>query len=253
MANSVFTTYTALRSGPLNRSMFAGKWGVAWQKTFGAAWDAEITRQIWARRARFPEWAPSDALIYLGAESGLEQVLQMGGGGALEDEGLYRRRLRNRWYIWQRGGSQQIHVDAFGWTGLTNVSVFRRHDAAPADGDGVVSGYVKAFQRAVWSQFDVLIAQPHPWKGVYWGDGHVWGGLDWTWGTTATVQEVEQLRRLVRRFKAGHDTCFWIILRLFGGATTWGSFTWGDGSVWGSGQYVRWLVGEPHWSSRGLV
>lgn len=252
MASDVFGTYTALRTGPLNRSFLSGKWGTRWQRVFGNAWDKEIQRMIWARRARWPEWAPSDALIYLGAESGLEQVLQMGGAGALENEASYRKRLRNRWYIWQRGGSQQVHVDGFGWTGLTNVSVLRRKESLPFD-DSSTSFYTRTFQHSVWSQFDILVAQPHPWKQVLWGDGHLWGGPDWSWGTTATAQEVEQLRRLARRFKAGHDTCFWIILRLFGGSTTWGSFTWGSSSVWGTGRFVRWLVGEPHWKSRGLL
>lgn len=218
----------------------------------GAAMDRELARARWAMRARWPEWAPSDALAYIGVERSLERVTMMG-TRASEDEGTYRRRLREGWTIWTRGGSQQIHQDSFRWTGLTNVSVYRRHEWSMPSDAGCPSRYVQVFQHSVWAQFDILIDYAHPWRPVRWGDGHRWG-TGWTWGSTATVPEIEQLRRLARRFRAGHDTPMWIYLNQ-GRGRVWGAWVWGDGGLWGgeTGATVRWLVGEPHWRARGLV
>ena len=247
------STYADLRSGPLLRSFIAGPFGVGWQKAMGAAMDLEMNRSLWARRARWPQWCPSDGLVWLGVERQLERVITMG-TLAPEDEGRYRGRLVNSWYIWQEGGSQQIHVDAFRWCGLTNVSVHRRKEWCYPDDASCPSPYVVAFQHSVWAQFDLLIDQPHPWKPVLWGDGHLWGG-NWTWGSSATPAEIAQLKRLALKFRAGHDTPMWLVLNLGTGRVWGGGWKWGDGGLWGSGKYgsVRWLVGEPHWKTRGLA
>lgn len=251
MADQV-ATFAELRSGPLNKGFLSGPDGVAYQEVLGRAMDAEMDRFAWARRCRWPDWAPSDALPAIGAERGLERVILMGDPSAQEAEGDYRGRLRGAWYIHQEGGSAEIHVDAFRWTGLTNVSVHRRKDWAFPDDASAGSPYVRAFQHSVWSQFDILLDQPLPWSVVRWGDGHRWGD-PWTWGSTATVPEIEQLRRLARRFAAGHDTPTWLVVN-FGGGRVWGGWRWGDGA-WGGGSLptVRWLVGEEHWRQRGLV
>lgn len=242
----------------INRSFLSGKWGTLWQKTLGAAWDAEILRTTWARRSRWPDWAPSDALLYIGAErGGMEQALIMGSGGQVEAESLWRTRLRQAWSTWQLSGSQQAHTTAFATTGLTNAYVQRRVDLDPAayPPTPAASAYVQAFQRSVWAQFDIFVDKPHPWVPVYWGDGHKWNDPInlWTWGSSATQQEVAHLQRLARRFRSGHDTCTWINVKLQGGPYFWGSWHWGDGSIWGPGVFARWLVGETHWRLRGLA
>lgn len=249
-------TYEELRSGPLNKTMLSGPWGVSWQRAMGSAWDEELRQIEWARRARWPDWAPEDALVYIGVERGLERVWLMGSGSPLKREAAseYRGRLRGGWYIWQKSGSQQIHVDAFRWTGLTNVSVHRRKDWCFPDDAAATSPYVRAFSHAVWAQFDILLDNPLPWSLVRWGDGHVWGG-NWTWGSTATLPEIEQLRRLARLFAAGHDTPMYLTAN-FSGGRVWGGFVWGDGGLWGAGPNpttLRWLVGEAHWKTRGLA
>jgi hypothetical protein len=246
-------TYEALRSGPLNKGFLSGPTGTRYQRVLGRAMDRELDRLTWARRSRWPDWAPSDALLYIGGERGLEQVVIMGRPTLREPEPDYRGRLRGAWYIWQEAGSQQIHVDAFRWTGLTNVTVHRRKDWSFPDDASAPSPYVRAFQHSVWSQFDILVDKPLPWQIVRWGDGHNWGG-PWTWGTTATQAEVEQLRRLARRFASGHDTPMWLVLA-FGNGRVWGGWVWGDGGLWGGGDLptVRWLVGEEHWRTRGLT
>lgn len=255
MAGSITVTYKELRGQILNKDFLRGKWGTSWQEVMGSAWDAELVRQVFARRSRWPDWCPSDGLQYIGGERGLERVLLMGAGAGIEDEGLYRGRLRTAWTIWQEAGSQQGDFDALRWTGLTSVSVHRRKDwSMPDDSPLIASAYVRAFQRSVWAQFDVLIDRPHPWQAIFWGSGFRWGDGT-TWGSTASVAEIEQLRRLLRRFRSGHDTPTWIAVNLSSGGKVWGNFAWGDGSLWGAGlptTTVKWLCGEQHWAPRGL-
>jgi hypothetical protein len=113
----------------------------------------------------------------------------------------------------------------------------------------VGSLYVRTFARMVWSQFDVVVDRPHPWSAKLWGAGF-WGGSNW--GSSATTDEVNLVKRLLRQFRAGHDTPTYVVVNLTDGAL-WGSTSWGA-TTWGaSGDTAVWLVGEPHWESRGLL
>ncbi len=251
MSTTTALTYAELRSQILIKSPLDDEYGRAWQEAMGEMMDEQLLRTQWAARAGWPEWAPEDALLYIGEERRLEQVLLMG-TGLREDSDDYRTRLREGWDIHAIGGTEELHREAFSWTSLKNVRVFRRKEWSMPYSDGSTPDYVKAFQRSVWSQFDVLIERPHPWLPVHWGSaGLLWGGFHW--GSNATTAEIDQLRRLVQNFKAAHDTAMWVVVNL-GTGKLWGGFKWGDGSHWSaSSEVVRWLVGEPHWTQRGLL
>jgi len=173
--------------------------------------------------------------------------------------------------IWEAAGSAAIHLpDPFtvpiagiptirpstmkgwpAWLGLTDTAVYRQHEwAFPPF---LVSPYFFAWEHE-WSTFWVIIKEPHPFQLIYWGaPGLFWGtppgpGCP-TWGTTATVEEVELIKRLVVTFKSGHSTCAGIVLFIGVGAIFWGVGVWGTGT-WGAGgggTTVIWPVGEPHW------
>ena len=247
MPNQVLT-FEELRTTQLNKPAFRGRFGVAWQTVMGQAWDVELDRITQARRARYPEYCPEDGLFYLGVERMLERVTKADGTTeALTD---YRSVLRRAWTVWNVAGSQVSHVEALRRMGLNSVSVHRRAEwNSPPPADSV---YVNAFQYDVWAQFDVLIDKPHPWLPLLWGAFHWNDGS--TWGSTATVAEVEQIRRLLRLFRSAHETPTWAVVNITNGKL-WGAFVWGDGTLWGGGtiQAIRWLIGEPHWSVRGLV
>jgi len=247
MADQVLT-FEELRSDQFNKPAFRGKFGIAWQTVMGKAWDIELDRITQARRARCPDLCPLDGLFYLGLERMLERVVMA--GGASEAEGDYRGDLRRAWSIWNLAGSADAHIASMQRMGLTNITVHRRAEwNSPPAAD---NSYVNAFQYNVWAQFDILIDQPYPWKPLIWG-GWIWGDGH-TWGSTATAAEIDQIRRLLRQFRAAHETPTWAVLNL-GGGKVWGGFVWGDGTLWAGGtqQTLRWLIGEPHWNTRGLV
>jgi hypothetical protein len=114
------------------------------------------------------------------------------------------------------------------------------------------SPYVQAFARQVWASFDIVIQKPHPWTQKVWGSGWTYG--DGTvWGSSATFDEVNRLKRFVKQFKSAHDTCVYIHVQLGNGAI-WGTFKWGDGTKYGAtGGSTRWIVGEDHWAVRNLT
>ncbi len=111
------------------------------------------------------------------------------------------------------------------------------------------SPYVTAFARDVWAQFDVVIEKPMPWALRAWGSG-TWG--TGVWGSTITTDQVEQMRRLLRTFRAAHDTPTYIWLH-FGSGRLWGIGLWGSGVWGGSGDTQRLLCGGQSWFQRRLV
>jgi hypothetical protein len=60
-----------------------------------------------------------------------------------------------------------------------------------------------------WWRFWVYIADS-PWRAWAWGTGH-WGDGR-TWGSTATVAEVETIKTIIRTWKAAHTQCAGVIV-----------------------------------------
>lgn len=248
---AVAQTYADLCANILNKPCFAGPSGQAWQQIMGAAMDGEVDRLYAAVQSRFPNYAPSDALYYIANERGLERVLQIGTSGTLEVEAVHRLRLQHVWMIWGTSGSQQQVVDEMGWMGLGSVKVLRRVDFSTPPPVG--TPYVRAFAKLVWSQYDVLVNKPMPVAPLIWGSGWLYGQGS-TWGSSLLLPEIQQMRRLVREHKSAHDTCTYAYFN-FEGVALFGSFRWGDGTVYasGTGQGVTAIViGEDHWALRGL-
>ncbi len=262
------TTYVEFRK-KLLPPWLDGPWGRAWQTALGQAWDAEWDNMRDAAKVGWPQYAPADGLGVLGSERQLERIYPSTNlTGETEDQ--YRLRLKRAWGewgaplptpagawgapevqryglpqgIWEKGGTPAGHKDAFGWTGLTNVKVFRQHEwSFPLP---LVGPYYQQWQQK-WSTFYVVVLKPHNFTLRLWGVG-TWGTTGWpTWGTNATVQEVDLLKRLVVQFSSGHSTCAAIVLQL-GTGLLWGVGTWGTG-VWGGAGLasVAWPVGEKHW------
>ena len=248
-SSTVVATFKDLRTNVLNKPPMARKYGNAWQSVMGNAMDTALDRISQARRARWPRNCPVDGLFYIGRERNLEWVTIVGTAGATkEPEGDYRYDLVNAWQIWVAAGSRPAVEDALRKVGLVNISVYRR--AEWTNPGHCYDHFVDSFQRNVWSQFDTLVETPHPWKAVKWGDFN-WGDAGVTWGSNATKADVEQVKRQIVRFKSAHETATWVYVNTTGGSL-WGSFKWGDGTWGGTGQPLRWLVGEPHWARRGL-
>lgn len=139
---------------------------------------------------------PADALPLLGSERLIERY-------PADTDETYKARLQDAWNIWEEAGTQagiRRQLEAFG---LSDIE-FRSNTDWNWDN-----------QPDNKSRFWVILNKSgHSFeKGRTWGDGSVWDG-GWTWGSTATFDEVSTIRRIIRKFKPGHDICLHIVVVL---------------------------------------
>ncbi len=240
MALTVADTFSQLRT-ILNKPFLRNEPGVAWQATLGQLQDESFDRVVQANTQRMPSFASLDGLQYLASERELERAIG-------ESENNYREVLRTAWNIWAIAGTAQSHISALGRMGCGSVTIKRRADFSFIAPDPNI--YVTAFARDVWAQFDIILQKPMPWGIRVWGSPPVWGvGL---WGSTMTSAQHDQLIRLLRQFRSGHDTPTYLWMH-FGSGKLWGIGVWGVGVWGGTGPIQRLLVGEQQWYQRGLA
>lgn len=241
MAFSVAETFANYRQ-ILNKPFLRNEPGIAWQRTLGAGQDESFNRFVQSKLQRMPTECATDGLQYLASERELER-------GIGETETSYREVLRTAWTVWTLGGTTTGETNALARMGCGSVTVKRRKDFANPAADSVP--YITAFARDVWAQFDVILQKPMPWNLRTWGTPPPWG--TGVWGTTATAAQISQLRRLLRTFRAGHDTPTYVWMH-FGSGSLWGLGAWGPPRTWGgTGPVMRLVVGEIHWATRFLV
>ena len=152
---------------------------------------------------------PTDALSMIGEE-------RLSPRYAIDTDVMYKARLKDAWNRWLQGGSELgmlAELAAFGITAHTKLD-------NDWDWDGT----------AYWSRFWVVVTS-HPWtEGPELGDpGLVLDGT-WTFGSSATPEEVDTVRKIVRRWKPGHMICLHIVIVF--DLANWNSDqpdgTWGD-------------------------
>lgn len=239
MSGTVADTFEAYRVA-VNKPFLDDPDGRAWQRTLGRLMDESFSRTYEARVARFPSECPADGLQYIGSERGIERCIG-------ESETSYRYWLKHAWELWRIAGSATVHQINLGRMGCLSVEVRRRRDFSGVPASPYI--YINRFARSVWAQFDVILERPMPWSVRLWGAPPPWGvGL---WGSTMTVDQREQVRRLLRTFRSGHDTATYVWMN-FGSGKLWGIGPWGLG-VWGAtGPVSGLIVGELHWAQRNL-
>lgn len=261
----------------------AGPYGTLWNQGIGSALDDEWQLAKEAAKVGFPQFTPSDGLTPLGSERLLERIFPSTNlPGETEPE--YRTRLQNVWGawgaplppgsalgapdavpevqryslpmgIWEAAGSPAIHRPGLftanstmsgwpAWLGLTSTRVYRQHEWSTPP--FLIGPTFFAWENR-WATFWVLIRQPHPFTVINWGDPGLLWGAPHTWGTSATIDEVALIKRMVLTFKSQHSSCAGIVLQ-FGLGLFWGDGVWGTG-VWGHFGFGRiiWPLGEPHW------
>lgn len=195
------------------------RWGAALMGVLGGVKDdiASATRE--AVKVRFLETCPDDALPEHGAERGIERYP---GEGAPS----YRARLRAAWETWLYAGTRRGVLAALSAAGFTAAIYDVR--AAPAWWVGAwPPNNPGGMVASDWARFYVVLSAPFPfaWAVRHWGDGSDWGelGADGTpllWGSTATLGQLEFVRALIRKWKAAHERCAYVFVRVVDGAST---------------------------------
>lgn len=170
--------------------------GAAFLDVMASQLDDLAEQYVSGVKNSWPLECNSDALGYLGAETGLERY-----PGEIEDD--YRVRLWNAVDVWFWAGTETGVLDNLllatkSW-GITDISLRNNADWTPPDSNVTW-----------WSRFWVVIQPPHPWELHRWGVG-AWGDGR-LWGATITQPELDLMRRVIKKFKASHSYCEAIII-----------------------------------------
>lgn len=202
-----------------------GSYAGALVRGLASVWDALGQGARLAAKARHVggDFRPSDATEQTGIERGLERYRG-------ESVGAHEARLVDAWQVWHRAGRPASIIEhvmlavgatatiyeevtgAWGWAGSSHGGRF------------------------------VVVLDPHPWSGMTLGS---WVLGDGTLGSTATPDDVRDVRRMVRRWKSAASYPSWVVLVHAGaspsvlGLLTLGSWVLGADAD----QVARWPVG----------
>jgi hypothetical protein len=190
--------------------------------TFGAVLDALVEWLIQGSQARMPGQGTPTALPYIGRDRGYLR-------GHTQSNAIFAARLLGWREAWRRAGHpfellRQIrgylapygvkvrHVDNAGnWHTIeADGTEVRQHLPGSWDWDG---------NTAEWWRFWIILYPPADWQvwPAFWElDPTLWGGNlagnGWTLGQQVTFALAEDLRAIVRQWKAQHAVCAWIVV-----------------------------------------
>ena len=173
----------------------------AWLRASGDLKDSLAERCKQAVKVRFARLAPRDGLDQLGGERQIER-------GPAESNALFAARVVDAWNIWRWAGTAQAVLLALRDVGypnalaeIVNGNQYGLDATGALDIQSLPSGSWSCDATPdFWSKFVVLF--PHN----PWGKQRVGGRLDWV-RPTSDDRRIEQIRRLVRRWKSAHSTC----------------------------------------------
>jgi hypothetical protein len=182
--------------------------------------DCAAQRMKEAAYARFPEYAPADALPYQARDRKIPR-------GIDEQADVYATRL----LTWlddhkRRGNPFKLcaMLAAYCNAAVRVRTVDQRGNWFSRDRDGTESlvldtgnwDWATAYTDAAWGRFWVIIyptSEGQPWTvGPRWGDAGAVYGTDRTWGTSATPGQVAAVRSIVREWKPAGTRCENIVI-----------------------------------------
>jgi hypothetical protein len=195
--------------------------GLQVQHSLGITIDAQAERTYQGVKARFPDHCPADALPPMSRD---RKIIR----GINEPADAFAERLI-RWLDDHRvRGNPYALLDqlqAFLQTAMVIRTVDNRGNWFTIDADGNRSALIDQGNwdwdgdTASWSRFWVILYPPSTlWlqDDPAWGDADLWGGewgrAGYTWGSTATSDEVDGVRTIIRQWKPAGTLCLWIIL-----------------------------------------
>lgn len=192
--------------------------------SLGVIGDAFLTRLYQGLFARFPEYAPESALGHHGRD---RKIIR----GRGESAAAYGARLKRWLDDHRRRGNPFARMDQL-FAYLQADVVLRNVDHAgnwfTRAVDGTLSYVVAAgnwnwdgLPYQYWARFwPIIFTTSALWeRDGTWNDGETWGQAGTgTWGSTATREEVDTVRSIVREWSAEHARALWIIISFSGSA-----------------------------------
>lgn len=190
--------------------------------------------------AGFTNTAPLDALNSLGNNFNIDRPPPL-------TDLQWRMKLAKQWEFWQTSGTPARLISEIKDYGFPNVSIIPEY-VETSPGNFMKSLPINDQNPAMdiasggwWSNFWVIIDQPHPFVARKWGSPQAgkWGLGDtvygqYKWGSVYGDPSIlANLKKLIKKLKPAWTSCRGIIF-LFAGAHLWGDgHSWGDGTLWG--------------------
>ena len=190
---------------------------------FGVHLDAIGDAVVEGVKARFPNATSNESLVITGRERGIRR-------GPGETDAGYAKRLRGWWDAHKRRGNPHElmrQVQAFLSPHVVPMAIVNNSGAWYTLSGSGVPGYTATTawnwdgDAARWSRFWLILYPPSTlWTPTdAWGAGDAWGSNTFgnpdtqvTWGSTARLGEVDQIRSLVAEWQAPHSRCQNIIV-----------------------------------------
>jgi len=180
-------------------SWLAGPRGLAWFAAHGRAKDLMVAGARVAVKCAFVADCPGDALPWLGFARRLPRYPG-------DTDTTYRARLLAAWTLWQQAGTRAGLLALLSALGFPHAAIYDARDSTPP---GEVS-WPPGGDASNWSRFwvflDTTVDNPFGWVERVWGDPWAYGDGS-TWGSTATVAQIDLLRAALRLFKPAHVLC----------------------------------------------
>jgi hypothetical protein len=176
--------------------------------------DAVSARVRLGTYAKFPTYAPPDALAHLGRDRRIVR-------GLSETDENYAARLLRYLDDWKLAGNPfalMTQLRAFLGADLKMRTVDNSGNWYSIDTDGTRTVNLAQGNwdwdgdADKWSRFWVIIYPNGYWSTITWGSGLQWGQPGLTWGSTATSEEVAGVRSIVTEWKPAGCRCPHIII-----------------------------------------
>ncbi|MET0403047.1 MAG: hypothetical protein ABW123_11620 [Cystobacter sp.] len=188
--------------------------GTALQRGLGDVKDSVLERTKESVKARFPLYAPPDALVALGVERQLPKAKG-------ESYATYALRLQAAWTVWPWAGTAYGVLYALKSSGYPGFELYiAKGKRYTLDGAGelVVTDMNVGVVPAYWSAFFAYLPNasfPAAWSGT---------------PPASSSDEAKFIIGLIKKWKSAHMRFDRVSLGMGGpvwGVMTWGSFTWG--------------------------
>lgn len=153
---------------------------------------AQLARE--ALRCRFPSVAPPDALPEISFNQNLDPPAHKMTTAAL------RSYLADPWSKWKQAGTKPRIFEELALLGYPSCEIVSWRNLVDAGAPPTVFGGFTNFCYLV-------VKKPNPWAPAgLWGpppigDGALWGAAPFTWGSTAKWSEIEEIRRVLKKWK----------------------------------------------------
>lgn len=193
------------------------------------------------------QYADNDALVSLGHNFNIDK-------SPASSFEFFRQKLGKAWEFWQTSGTPARLIAEIKELGFPNVYILPQYIENPP------GTFIKTLPNVIdtnnsgtqwapnsmeeqgnfWSNFWIIIDQPHDYTARKWGNLTTSGkwklgpnGIGYLWGSVfGDPQLLAYIKYIIKKLKPAWTSCRGIVF-LLGNAKVWSEPNWGDGTLWG--------------------